>query len=179
MQNAGFAFKQNMSVNEQKGVAQNGQMSQQALAEAKMQASQQSLSIFSKNKGSSDVNQSNTNSSGTGGVGNIFMGGVPAPSGFDNTSIFTGMNKGSQYSLFSKKDGNFDVPKLTQEDVANQKAAEGPKRTNPKPYNIDMTPKTNPYQAFRNPDMQEPTLGEAVTNTFAGIAALFNQKKAD
>ena len=94
----------------------------------------------------------------------------------DNTSIFSGINRGSNYALYSKKDYSYDVPKLTKEDIAAQKAAEGPKRVNPKPYNIDMTPKANPYEAFRNPEMPETSISDALGNMFSN---LFGQKKAD
>ncbi len=171
MENAAFGNK--IPVKDMKTVSQNGQIDARML-EAQQQ---QNGSIFGAKSSSANVNQSNTNSSGTGGLDNIFAGGGMAiPAGGDNTSIFNGLNKGSQYALYSKKDYNYDVPKLTQESIANQKAAEGPKRTNPKAFNVDMTPKENPYAAFRNADMQEPSLGETIGNAFA---ILFGQKKAD
>ncbi len=163
MQNADFA--KNIPINE-KGVAKNEQVDTRIL-EAQQQ---QNTSIFGNSKPSKDVNQSNSNSSGMGGVGNIFMGGgMVSPAGFDNTSIFSGLNKGSNYAIFSKKDYNYDVPKLTEESIANQKAAEGPKRTNPKPYNIDMTPKANPYAAFKNAEMEETSFTEAIGNAFSSL----------
>lgn len=172
MQEAGFSAN-NVSTTTAPAAVQNGQAN---AASIDAQQAQQNTSIFGQAKGKTDVNQSNTNSGGTGGLGNIFGGGGGfVNAGFDNTSIFTGMNKGSQYALYSKKDANYDVPKLTQEDIANQKAAEGPKRTNPKAYNIDMTPKVNPYEAFRNPDLYEPSFGESLSNAIAGI---FGSKKS-
>ena len=174
MQDAGFT--NSISSNNTQFAAQNGQINQTGIDAQKQQA-QQNASIFgNQNKGNADVNQSNTNSGGTGGLGTIFGGENGfIPTGIDNTSIFSGLNKGSQYALYSKKDTNYDVPKLTQEDIANQKAAEGPKRTNPKAYNIDMTPKENPYEAFRNPDLQEKSFTESITDALAGI---FGSKKA-
>ncbi len=154
--------------------AQNGQVNSGAVDAQSSQP--QSTSIFSKNAGSNNVNQSNSNSQGTGGVGNIFSGGGFTPSFTDTSSIFSGMNRGHHYALYSNKDYSYDVPKLTQEDIAAQKAPEGEKRTNPKAYNIDMTPKENPYAAFRNPEMQEHSLKDTISNAFSGI---FNQKKAD
>lgn len=150
-----------------------GQVNAQSV-DAQQQA--QNTSIFSSSKGKADVNQSNANSGGTGGLGTIFGGASGyVPSGVDNTSIFSGYHRGSQYALYSKKDTNYDVPKLTQEDIANQKGLEGPKRTNPKAYNIDMTPKANPYEAFRNPDMQEKSFTESISDAIAG---LFGSKKS-
>lgn len=174
MQEAGFSGNISSTTNSNVGV-QNGQVNAQSIETQQQQA--QNTSIFGQqNKGGTDVNQSNTNSSGTGGLlGNIFTGGIPVQQGFDNTSIFAGMNRGSQYALYSKKDESYDVPKLTQEDIANQKAAEGPKRTNPKAYNIDMTPKANPYEAFRNPEMQEPSLAQNISKAISGI---FGSNKA-
>jgi len=139
-------------------------------------ATQQTTSIFSKNSGNNNINQSNSNSQGTGGVGNIFAGGGFTPQISDTTSIFTGMNRGNHYSLYSNKDYSYDVPKLTEESVANQKAAEGEKRTNPKAYNIDMTPKENPYAAFRNPEMQETSFSNKISDAISGI---FGSKKTD
>ena len=175
MENAGFtnALVNNNNTNIN---AQNGQVNIDAM---KAQAEQaMKTSIFGNtNKGNADVNQSNSNSSGTGGLGNIFAGGGFAqPSTVDNTSIFAGMQRGNHYALYSNRDYNYTIPKLTQEDIANQKAAEGPKRTNPKAYNIDMTPKANPYEAFRNPEMQEKTFSQTVGNAFAN---LLGQKKAN
>ena len=47
---------------------------------------QQQTSIFSKNSNNNNVNQSFTNSGGTGGVATIFGGGAGlAPATFDNT----------------------------------------------------------------------------------------------
>jgi len=165
-------FNGNISSTNTNIAAQNGQINS-ASVDSQQQA--QNTSIFGDSKGKVDVNQSNTNSSGTGGLGNIFTGGGFAQAGMDNTSIFSGMNRGSQYALYSKKDTNYDVPKLTQEDIANQKAAEGPKRTNPKAYNIDMTPKENPWEAFKNPEMQEPSIADSISNAIAGI---FGSKKS-
>ena len=154
--------------------AQSGQVNGSAIDAQNSQA--QSTSIFDKNSGNKNINQSNSNSQGTGGLDNIFAGGGFTPTFTDTTSIFSGLHKGSYYALYSNKDYSYDVPKLTQEDIATQKKAEGPKRTNPKAYNIDMTPKANPYAAFRNPEMQETSLKDTISNAFSGI---FNQKKAD
>ena len=176
MENAGFtnALVNNNNTNVN---AQNGQVNIDAM---KMQAEQSmKTSIFSKsNKGNADVNQSNSNSGGTGGLGNIFAGGgFTQPSTFDNTSIFAGIQRGNNYALYSNRDYNYTIPKLTQDDIANQKAAEGEKRTNPKAYNIDMTPKANPYEAFRNPEMREnKSLSQTFGNAFAN---LLGQKKAN
>ena len=174
MQEAGFSNSISSS-NTQVSAQANGQVNAQSI-DAQQQA-QQNTSIFNQSKGKADVNQSNANSGGTGGL-SIFggNGGGVLPAGFDNTSIFSGYNKGSQYALYSKKDADYDVPKLTQEDIANQKGLEGPKRTNPKAYNIDMTPKANPYEAFRNPDLQEKSFTESVTDALAGI---FGSKKSN
>ena len=174
MQNASFNFGKNLPLNELKVAAQNGQPNTNTVDEQKQQ--QQLTSIFNKNHNAADVNQFNNNSHGTGGVDNIFTGGGFTPAGMDNTSIFSGINRGSNYALYSKKDYSYDVPKLTKEDIAAQKAAEGPKRVNPKPYNIDMTPKANPYEAFRNPEMPETSISDALGNMFSN---LFGQKKAD
>ena len=175
MQETSFS-NSNVSSTNMQAAAQNGQINASSIDAMQKQA--QSASIFgAQNKGNADVNQSNTNSGGTGGLGTIFMGGGGImPAGFDNTSIFEGMNRGSQYALYSKKDTSYDVPKLTQEDIANQKAAEGPKRTNPKAYNIDMTPKENPYEAFRNPELQERSFAESIGDA---IASMFGSKKSD
>ena len=172
MQETGFA--NNISANTQIG-AQNGQVGAPSIS---VQQEQQNTSIFGQNSNpKTDVNQSNTNSGGTGGLYTIFGGndGI-VPAGFDNTSIFSGFNRGSQYALYSKKDTSYDVPKLTQEQIANQKGIEGPKRTNPKAYNIDMTPKANPYEAFRNPDMQEKSFRESISSAILGF---FGSKKAN
>ena len=172
MQEAGFT--NSISSANTQIAAQNGQVNAPGVD---VQKQAQETSIFGQSKGKADVNQSNTNSGGTGGLGTIFGGvGGFVPAGFDNTSIFTGYNRGSQYALYSKKDATFDVPKLTQEDIANQKPAEGPKRTNPKAYNIDMTPKENPFEAFRNPDLYEKSFTESITDAIAGI---FGSKKAN
>ena len=173
MQEAGFTNSISSATNTQVAT-QGGQVNAPSI-DAQQQA--QNTSIFGQNKGKTDVNQSNTNSSGTGGLGTIFGGGGGfVATEMDNTSIFAGYHRGSQYALYSKKDASYDVPKLTQENIANQKAAEGPKRTNPKAYNIDMTPKTNPFEAFRNPDLQERSFAESVTDAIAGI---FGSKKAN
>jgi len=119
----------------------------------------------------------NNNSGGMGGVTNIFAGGGGFVSaGMDNTSIFSGLNKGSDYRLYSKKDYSFDVPKLTQEDIAAQKGSDGPRRTNPKANSSHIITKANPYEAFRNPEMQETSLKDTLGNAFSN---LFGQKKAD
>lgn len=173
MQNAA-GFNGNITANTNIN-AQNGQVSSPI---EQQQKEAQNTSIFNSNQSNVDINKSDSNSQGTGGIGNIFTDGYVMPAGMDNTSIFSGINRGSQYSLYSKKDFTYDVPKLTQEDIANQKAAEGPKRTNPKAYNIDMTPKANPYEAFRNPDMLEDknSIASSLGNAFAN---LFGGKKAD
>ena len=174
MQEAGFSNSVNTS-SAQIGVQPNAQVNAPSIA---VQQSPQNTSIFGQASGKTDVNQSNTNSGGTGGLGTIFGGGNSGitPAGFDNTSIFSGYNRGSQYALYSKKDTYYDVPKLTQEDIANQKAASGPKRTNPKAYNIDITPQANPYEAFRNPDLIEKSFTQNITDA---IASIFGSKKAD
>ena len=174
MQEAGFSNNISSSTT-QVGSQGNAQVNAPSI---EAQQAQQNTSIFGQSKGKTDVNQSNTNSGGTGGLGTIFgtgAGGI-APAGFDNTSIFSGINRGSQYALYSKKDTSYDVPKLTQEDIANQKAATGPERTNPKAYNIDITPQANPYEAFRNPDLQEKSFTQNITDA---IASIFGSKKAD
>lgn len=171
MQNAGLGGQQQISLNDLKALiaqAAQGNNSQQAQSTTP----QNNTSIFSKNAGMTDVNQSNNNSSGAGGVDNIFMGGGSVSAGADTTSIFSGTNNRAQYSLFSKKDRNYDVPKLTQENIANQQNSQGALRTNPKPYNIDMTPQENPYAAFRNPELQEPTLGETLSGAFDSLKNL-------
>ena len=48
--------------------------------------------------------------------------------------------------------------------------------SNPKAYNIDMTPKANPYEAFRNPEMREQSFSQTIGNAFAN---LLGQKKAN
>lgn len=174
MQEAGFTNSISSS-STQVGAQANGQVNASAV-EAQQQA-QQNTSIFGQANGKADVNQSNTNSGGTGGL-SIFGGtggGDIGPAGFDNTSIFSGFNRGSQYALYSKKDTSYDVPKITQEEIANQKGLDGPKRTNPKAYNIDMTPKANPYEAFRNPDLQEKSFSQSISDAIAGI---FGSNKA-
>lgn len=174
MQNAGFNFGKNVPLNE-KTALQNGQQVNPTQVEEKQP--QQSTSIFNKNQTSADINQSNNNSGGTGGVINIFAGGGGFTSAsMDNTSIFSGLNRGSNYSLYNKKDSSFDIPKLTQEDIANQKTSSTPLRTNPKATNIHITTKANPYEAYRNPEMQETSLSETLSNAFAN---LFGQKKAN
>jgi len=177
MENAGFTNSLVNNNNTTNVNAQNGQTNIDAM---KMQAEQSmKTSIFGKtNKGNSDVNQSNSNSSGTGGLGNIFAGGgFTQTSTFDNTSIFAGMQRGNNYALYSNKDYNYTPTKLTQEDISNQKAAEGEKRTNPKAYDIDMTPKANPYEAFRNPEMQEEkSFSQSISDAFSN---LLGQKKAN
>ena len=167
------SFNNNISTNTQLA-APNTQINA-AANDAQKQA--QNTSIFGqKNSSKPDVNQSNSNSGGTGGLDNIFGN----PNNFtaaspDNTSIFSGLNRSSQYTLYSKKDTSYDVPKLTQEDIANQKPAEGPKRTNPKAYNIDMTPKANPYEAFRNPEIEEKGFMQGISEAFSNI---FGTKKS-
>jgi len=161
----------NANITAQAGAANANPANSQAVTQ------QQQTSIFSKNSNNNNVNQSFSNSGGTGGLGTIFGAGAGLmPATFDNTSIFSGINRGSHYALYSNKDYSYDVPKLTQEDIANQKAAVGEKRTNPKPYNIDMTPKENPYASFRNPELQEMSFTESIANAFSNI---FGQKKAD
>ena len=167
---SGVASGNTTNVNAQAGAVNASPADAQAVNQA------QNTSIFNKNSGNNNINQSNSNSQGTGGLGNIFMGGGFVPSTGDTTSIFSGIHKGSYYALYSNKDFTYDVPKLTQESIENQKPAEGPKRTNPKAYNIDMTPQANPYEAFRNPEMKEQSFSETIGNAFASI---FNQKKAD
>lgn len=198
MHNAGFSFGKNIPVNEKAAAAQNGQNNATTAEAVKPQA--QSTSIFNSkgqavttstetvkqqvqnpsifnNKGQADINQMNNNSSGMGGVTNIFAGGGGLVSaGMDNTSIFSGLNKGSDYRLYSKKDYSFDVPKLTQEDIAAQKGSDGPRRTNPKANSSHIITKANPYEAFRNPEMQETSLKDTLGNAFSN---LFGQKKAD
>ena len=173
MQNAGFSFGKNIPLNE-KAAAQNGQQNVAPTEAVKTQA--QSTSIFN-NKGGADINQMNNNSGGMGGVTNIFAGGGGfVNAGMDNTSIVSGLNKGSNYKLYSNKDYTFDVPKLTQEDIAAQKGLDGPRRTNPKANNSHIITKANPYEAFRNPEMQETSLKDTLSNAFSN---LFGQKKAD
>ena len=140
--------------------------------------SQQTTSIFGdkNNKANSNINQSNSNSQGTGGLGTIFNGGNFATPANDTTSIFAGIRRGSNYSLYSKKDVNYDFHKLTQEDIASQKGLTGPKRTNPKANNIDLTSKQNPYEAFRNPEMQEPNLSETFNQLGSKISNMFTLK---
>ena len=175
MQNAGFNFGKNIPVNEKVANAQNGQIATNPAESIAKQA--QSTSIFNKNNGTTDINHSNNNSGGTGGVSNIFMGGGGLTSaGMDNSSIFSGLNKGNAYSLYTKKDYSFDVPKLTQEDIAAQKTAETPRRTNPKANNNHIITKANPYEAYRNPEMQEESMGDKLNNAFKN---LFGQKKAN
>ncbi len=174
MQNASFNFGKNLPINEQKVAIQNGQTNSNAI---ELQKLTESNSIFSKEKNNpTDINQSNSNSQGTGGIDNIFSSNGFSSSAIDSSSIFAGIKRGSRYALYSKKDTSFDVPKLTQEDIAAQKAPEGPKKTNPKPYKIDMTPKVNPYEAYRNPEMQENSFSESIGNLFSN---LFGQKKTD
>ncbi len=172
MSDAGFTSSVSTTTTSTQSAAQSGQIN---TASVESQQQKQNTSIFGQSPVKTDVNQSNTNSGGTGGLGTIFGGGEAyVQTGFDNTSIFSGFNRGSQYALYSKKDTSYDVPKLTQEDIANQKPAEGPKRTNPKAYNIDMTPKANPYEAFRNPDLQEKSFTQSVSDA---IASIFGSKK--
>jgi len=174
MQNAGFTFGKNIPLNEKTAAAQNGQANINP-ADVKTQQAQ-TASIFNKDKGSADINQSNNNSGGMGGV-NIFAGGGGfVPTAGDTTSIFSGINKGSDYRLYSKKDYSFDVPKLTQEDIASQKNSDTPLRTNPKANFSHVVTKANPYEAFRNPEMQETSLADNIGNAFKN---LFGQKKAD
>ena len=101
------SFNGNIQANTQVA-AQNGQINNTSINGQQTQSAQ-TTSIFSKNaQAQVDVSQSNTNSGGTGGLGNIFMGGGVIPAGMDNTSIFSGFNRGSQYALYSKKDANYD-----------------------------------------------------------------------
>lgn len=180
MQDAGFSTSVSSSANSMTSVAaSNGQINNTSINS--QSKSTQSMSIFGdkSNKANTNINQSNSNSHGTGGLGTIFTGGGFAVPTNDTSSIFAGIKRGSNYSLYSKKDASYDFQKLTPEMVMAQKGLTGPKRTNPKAYNIDLTSKENPYAAFRNPEMHETTLSETFSQLGSKIASIFNQKQAN